>query len=532
MTRRKGRACARDTQSPCRTPVGRPRRETKRAKTAAARSYADLDRSRADLERQRAELEAAAAKVAERERAVQAKEAAITRKEQRDAAKLEAAQRREQESVERAAAAAVTRLSPKTSLYLEESEERVKPKTGSTLCKTQSRMILLLLISLRKDGQSENEAILRVSGEHIQDRPREGQTRQQPLVGTPRVVRDHLRGERQDHEEGRPAALCHRTCGFEEQPSNRSVGGLLSRLGYKRRRGRIKTPRLDAARLARIRRFLVEMDIAKRAEDAGLAVIVYMDESFVHQAHGSPYSYFPSDEDGVVQDGIGRTTGKGLRMIMVHAITKWGPLAKLCDGFPIEEGWFKSKGGGKGKRGGKDFNLEDEETAEFLWQAKLAKGDYHAAMTDSMFMEWLERRLSPAYNAVPDFKGKKMILVRDNASYHQGFDAEVKVPETNTKKYNVELLRRYGVRSIKVKRAAANGRVVQQRFEVPTDEGSTLPDARREGGVSREEVATATREYFRLNHPEKLEERVETFMREKGWELIWTPPYMPTFQPI
>lgn len=104
----------------------------------------------------------------------------------------------------------------------------------------------------------------------------------------------------------------HRTCGFEEQPSNRSVGGLLSRLGYKRRRGRIKTPPLDADRLARIRRFLVEMDIAKRAEDAGLAVIVYMDESFVHQAHGSPYSYFPSDEDGVVQDGIGRTTGKGL----------------------------------------------------------------------------------------------------------------------------------------------------------------------------------------------------------------------------
>ena len=37
--------------------------------------------------------------------------------------------------------------------------------------------------------------------------------------------------------------------------------------------------------VARIRRFLVEMDIAKRAEDAGLAVIVYMDENFVHEAH-------------------------------------------------------------------------------------------------------------------------------------------------------------------------------------------------------------------------------------------------------
>lgn len=164
--------------------------------------------------------------------------------------------------------------------------------------------------------------------------------------------------------------------------------------------------------------------------------------------------------------------------------------------------------------------MENEETAEFLWQAKLAKGDYHAAMTDSMFMEWLERRLGPSYNAVPDFKGTKMILVLDNASYHHGFDADVKVPETNSKRYNVELLRKFGARSIKVKRAADNGKVVEHNFEVPTDEGSTFPDARREGGVSGGEVATATREYFRLHHPEKLEKRVETFTREKGWELI------------
>ena len=47
---------------------------------------------------------------------------------------------------------------------------------------------------------------------------------------------------------------------MEEQPSNRAVGALLSRLGYKRRRGRIKTPPLDADRLARIPQFLVQME--------------------------------------------------------------------------------------------------------------------------------------------------------------------------------------------------------------------------------------------------------------------------------
>ncbi|CAN0476883.1 unnamed protein product, partial [Ectocarpus sp. 8 AP-2014] len=116
-------------------------------------------------------------------------------------------------------------------------------------------------------------------------------------------------------------------------------------------------------------------------------------------------------------------------------------------------------------------------------------------MTDSMFMEWLEHRRSPAFNAIPEFEGKQIILVLDNASYHHGFDAEVKVPETNTKKHNVDLLRKFGAKSIRVEQ-------------------------------------TATREYIRLKLPEKLEERVVTFMKKKGWALIWTPPYMPSFQPI
>ena len=44
---------------------------------------------------------------------------------------------------------------------------------------------------------------------------------------------------------------------------------------------------MNEERENRFRLFLVKMDLAKRAEDAGIAVIVYMDQSFVHQAHGS-----------------------------------------------------------------------------------------------------------------------------------------------------------------------------------------------------------------------------------------------------
>ena len=77
--------------------------------------------------------------------------------------------------------------------------------------------------------------------------------------------------------------------------SNPSVGRLLQRLGYVRRRGRIKIPPLTEARKARIRRFLIEMNDALAQEKEGRAIIVYMDESFVHQLHASAYSYFGRD---------------------------------------------------------------------------------------------------------------------------------------------------------------------------------------------------------------------------------------------
>ena len=38
--------------------------------------------------------------------------------------------------------------------------------------------------------------------------------------------------------------------------------------------------------------------------------------------------------------------------------------------------------------------------------------------------------------------------------------------------------------------------------------------------------------YYKSNKPEVLDSRVEGVFREKQWEIIWTPPYCPKFQPI
>lgn len=61
--------------------------------------------------------------------------------------------------------------------------------------------------------------------------------------------------------------------------------------------------------------------------------------------------------------------------------------------------------------------------------------------------------------------------------------------------------------------------------------GSSFPRIWCENGASREDVARAARTYFQRTDPMRLVERVEKLMRE-GWELIWTPPYMASFQPI
>ena len=54
----------------------------------------------------------------------------------------------------------------------------------------------------------------------------------------------------------------------------------------------MKIPAFDEQRKARIRHFLVEMDRAYSLDEKQEAVLVYMDESFVYQAHGAAYSYF------------------------------------------------------------------------------------------------------------------------------------------------------------------------------------------------------------------------------------------------
>ena len=131
-----------------------------------------------------------------------------------------------------------------------------------------------------------------------------------------------------------------------------------------------------------------------------------------------------------------------------------------------------------------------------------------------------------------------MILVLDNAAYHHGLDSEIGVPESNTKVHNTVLSRKYGAEKVAVQREESHGKggkkVVTQNVEVP--EPGSFPNSNSKTwqwcyssgvGVGHSGVL------FQLRHPEKLTEKVKSFiMRRYKWQLIWTPRYMPTFQPI
>ncbi|CAN0485476.1 unnamed protein product [Ectocarpus sp. 12 AP-2014] len=159
MTKPKGR------RQPTGGAVGRPSKSDKRAKTAAARGALAQDRLKAELEQQRAAFAAERAEMAQREQALRAKEAAVAKKEQEMARAAAQREKREQLEVERvqAAAAAAAEKVAQSLDYIDTSVQEVKPKKGEVWAQSQSRMVLMLLFDLRKEGRSENEAVLQVA---------------------------------------------------------------------------------------------------------------------------------------------------------------------------------------------------------------------------------------------------------------------------------------------------------------------------------------------------------------------------------
>ena len=100
---------------------------------------------------------------------------------------------------------------------------------------------------------------------------------------------------------------------------------------------------------------------------------IYLDESYVNKNHSNDLTWYYG-EDG---PWVKKPTGKGERLIIIHAISSkgWVPGAKL------------------------------------VFQAKRKTGDYHGQMNAALFQKWFREKL------IPNIPGNSLIIM-DNASYH------------------------------------------------------------------------------------------------------------------
>ena len=97
----------------------------------------------------------------------------------------------------------------------------------------------------------------------------------------------------------------------------------------------------------------------------------------------------------ISDSNITHTSGKGCRLVILHAMTIDGPLVQYDDltGRPIDDlNWSKDTCHPNTAR------LDGKTTCETLWVAQSHSGDYHDNMNSKLFMLWVQDKLIPTLN--------------------------------------------------------------------------------------------------------------------------------------
>ena len=262
-------------------------------------------------------------------------------------------------------------------------------------------------------------------------------------------------------------------------------------------------PRLMGSRVARIRRFLFEYSRALGLEKRGTHVIVYMDETYCHTNLASKYSWFCPDIEETTE--LIRASGQGLRLIVVHAMTRDGMLVASSN---------------DGKLVSASDNVDQVvNSSELVFEGKSADADYHKSMNGKLFMKWLENRLFPSFRAL--YGDKKMILVLDNASFHH-HRGDNYISVHNKNKGELEsILVSLGVTSMTVPRNGAPTTYDQETWKLHG--GPQAPTAKEMKERIEVEIQA---------HPDLKKTEVQKLFDQNGFSLVYTPPYSPAVQPI
>jgi len=253
-------------------------------------------------------------------------------------------------------------------------------------------------------------------------------------------------------------------------------------------------------RNALIRRYIYKYAAALKEQEHGTAIIVYMDESYIHAHHCSQFLWHSLSS--TTKNEV-RGDNKGKRIIIMHAMTK--------DGLLEVEGTEPS-----------NILTELYHSCALIFDEVCVDGitpaDYHDTINGDKFIGWMRQRLFPTVQKL--YPGKKMYLVLDNAKYHHHRGPDWFAPYNKKKGQLADFLRQRKVGSITVD----NGRIIlATKFSANAGKAA--------GGPTLAQLKTAVKEHLAA-HPEINTTVPQQLMGDEGYELLYTPPYISDLQPI
>jgi transposase len=251
---------------------------------------------------------------------------------------------------------------------------------------------------------------------------------------------------------------------------------------------------------ALIRRHIYKYAKALKEQEEGKAMIVYMDESYIHAHHCSLFLWYSLTAN---RKSDVRGDNRGKRIIIMHAMSK--------DGLLEVEGVEPS-----------NILTELYHSCALIFNEVCVDGitpaDYHDTINGEKFIGWIQQRLLPTFKK--KYPGKKMYLVLDNAKYHHHRGPDWFAPATKTKGQLADFLRQRKVKNI----------TVNDERVIPASKFSA--DARgMAGGPTVLQLKEAAKLHLK-QHPEINTTVPQQLLDDAGYELLYTPPYVSELQPI
>jgi transposase len=275
----------------------------------------------------------------------------------------------------------------------------------------------------------------------------------------------------------------------------------LHSLGYKYGK-KLFSPHPMSYRNHLIRQYIYKYSRALKEQQDGTAVIVYMDESYIHSHHCSLKTWYAVKSS---TQNIIRGDSRGKRIIIMHAMTKDG----LLELHGVEPS---------------NILTELYHSCALIFDEVCVDGitpaDYHDTINGDKFIGWIQNRLIPTFQRRFG-KRKKMILVLDNAKYHHHRGPDWFSTSNKSRGQLADFLRQRGIQSITVD----EGRVI------PSSKFSADARGKSSTGPTLKQLKKAVDDHL-VEHPEINTTVPQQLMADKQYELLYTPPYVSHLQPI